>query len=230
LKEAYANTVNDYIHKGYAAKVDDRQSTEEKPSGVWYLPHHPVHNPNKPGKLRVVFDCAAKYQGTSLNANLLQGPDMTNNLVGVLIRFRQDPIAIVGDIEAMFHQVKVTRDDINYLRFLWWTDGDLNKPPDEYCMTVHLFRATSSPSCTAFCLKKTAEDNSHSFSSEAVAALHRNMYVDDCLKSVSKPTEGIKLVEELRTMLQRGGEVVPTCSRSRMCRCAVQPRSHVRTR
>lgn len=205
LKEAYANTVNDYIHKGYAAKVDDRQSTEEKPSGVWYLPHHPVHNPNKPGKLRVVFDCAAKYQGTSLNANLLQGPDMMNNLVGVLIRFRQDPIAIVGDIEAMFHQVKVTRDDINYLRFLWWTDGDLNKPPDEYCMTVHLFGATSSPSCTAFCLKKTAEDNKHSFSSEAVAAVHRNMYVDDCLKSVSKPTEGIKLVEELRTMLQRGG-------------------------
>jgi len=37
---------------------------------VWYLPHHAVKHPRK-GKVRVVFDCAAKTKGLSLNDDLL---------------------------------------------------------------------------------------------------------------------------------------------------------------
>ena len=45
------------------------------------------------------FDCGAKYHGTSINHQLLQGPDlMTNPLVGVLIRFRQESVAMAADI------------------------------------------------------------------------------------------------------------------------------------
>jgi len=50
-----------------------------------------------------VFDCAAKCQGTSLNDVLMQGPNLTNSLVGVLTRFRRKPIAIVSDVKAMYH-------------------------------------------------------------------------------------------------------------------------------
>ena len=81
-----------------------------------------------------------------------------NSLVGV-----QEPVALVADIEAMLHQVKVTDRDCNYLRLLWFSD-DINKPPEEYCMVVHLFGATSSPSCTVYCLNKTADDNKDDFS------------------------------------------------------------------
>ena len=49
---------------------------------VWYVPHHGVYHPKKPEKLRVVFDCSADFQGHSLNHHLLQGPDLTNSLVG----------------------------------------------------------------------------------------------------------------------------------------------------
>ena len=73
-----------------------------------------------PGKVRVVFDCAAKFKDVSLNSRLLQGPDFMNSLVGVLMRFRQDHIALAADIEAMFHQVRVKDDDCDALRFLWW--------------------------------------------------------------------------------------------------------------
>ena len=47
----------------------------------WYLPHHPVLNPSKPGKVRRVCNAGAKFQGSSLNSHLLSGPDLMNNLV-----------------------------------------------------------------------------------------------------------------------------------------------------
>ena len=47
---------------------------------TWYLPHHNVVNENKPEKLRIVFDCAVTFGGTSLNKEVLQGPDFTKNL------------------------------------------------------------------------------------------------------------------------------------------------------
>ena len=58
---------------------------------------------------------------------MLPGPDLTNQIVGVLLRFRQEPITVTGDIEAMFHQVKIPEKQRNYLRFLWWKDTDLDK-------------------------------------------------------------------------------------------------------
>ena len=58
-----------------------------------------------------MFDCAAKFKGTSLNDQLLQGPDLTNGLLGVIIRFRQEPVAMVANVEGMFHQVWVAPDD-----------------------------------------------------------------------------------------------------------------------
>lgn len=101
--------------------------------------HHPVANVNKPGKVRVVFDCAGKYRGISLNNQIMQGPDLMNSLVGVVIRFRQERIALAADIEAMFHQVRVVDDVCDALQFLWWPNGDLTKEPKHFCMQVHLF-------------------------------------------------------------------------------------------
>ena len=100
---------------------------------VWYIPHHGVYHKKKSGKIRVVFD------GFSLNQQLLQGPDLTNNLTGVLCRFRMERIAFMCDIKVMFHQVKVNAIHRNYLQFLWWEDENFDSNPVEYRMTVHLF-------------------------------------------------------------------------------------------
>ena len=83
LHGKYTEFVADLLRKGYAKRVHTAQ-LEQLSTPIWYLPHHPVFHPQKPDKVRVVFDCSAKYRGTSLNDQLLQGPDLTNTLVGVL--------------------------------------------------------------------------------------------------------------------------------------------------
>ncbi len=89
------------------------------PGQEWYLPHHGVYHAKRPSKMRVVFDASAQYQGTSLNGNLLSGPDLTNSLIGVLVRFHRERIAIACDIQHVFFQFRVIPQHWNYLRFLW---------------------------------------------------------------------------------------------------------------
>ena len=128
LCETYTEKMQYLIDKEHAEPV----VKDTKPEGAtWYLPHHPVFHPKKPGKMRIVFDCAARKNGTSLNDRVLQGPDLTNSLLGVLLRFRQEPIAIMADIEAMFHQVYVTPRNRDALRFLWWPNGDMERDAQE---------------------------------------------------------------------------------------------------
>jgi hypothetical protein len=200
FKTEYVKAMNETINKGYAEVVADEEDipTEGK---VWYIPHHGVQHPRK-HKIRIVFDCAATFKGTSLNKQLLQGPDFTNSLVGVLTRFRQEPIAAMSDVEGMFNQVKVSTEDRDLLRFLWWQDGDTSKPLTDYRMTTHLFGAVSSPSCSNYALRQTAVDNKDGIVADTV---NRNFYVDDCLKSVSSEEEAIALVEDLTTVLKKGG-------------------------
>ena len=203
LHAQYAAGMKDLEDKGYAVHVP-RGEVSRDDGRVWYLPHHPVVNPNKE-KPRIVFDCAAEHRGTSLNDQVLQGPDLTNKLVGVLLRFRLHPVAIMADVEAMFHQVRVTRRDQDALRFLWWPKGRLEENPTEYRMTVHLFGGTWSPSCCTYALHRTAEDHAQEHSNEARETVLRNFCVDDCLKSVATEEEAIVLTKQLKELVARGG-------------------------
>ncbi|KAL7826237.1 hypothetical protein SRHO_G00339750 [Serrasalmus rhombeus] len=87
------------------------------------------------------------------------------------MRFRQGHIALMADIQAVFHQVRVHRKHVDFLRFLWWPDGDFEKQPEDYRMKVHLFGAISSPSCANFALQKTAQDNQHNYDKEEDSSL-----------------------------------------------------------
>lgn len=77
---------------------------------VWYLPHHAVSK--KSGRIRIV----------SLNSACLQGPDRNNKLFSILIGFRQHQYAVMADVEAMYHQVRIPDYDRDALRYLWRDD------------------------------------------------------------------------------------------------------------
>ena len=66
-----------------------------------------------------IFDCSVDFKRTSLNENLMSGSDLTNQIVWVVIRYLEEAVVRMGDIESMFHQVLVPEYDCSLLRFLW---------------------------------------------------------------------------------------------------------------
>ena len=109
----YVQFVSKMLDNNYAEKVTNCEELN-----VWFIRHHGVYHPLKPEKIRVVFDCSARFRSFSLNEYLLQGPNLTNTLLGVHCRFRLEPIAIMGDIQSMFHQVELPEKDCDLMRLL----------------------------------------------------------------------------------------------------------------
>ena len=202
LKSKYTSEIHKLLEKGYAEEVPQEQLARAD-GKVWYLPHHPVFNPKKPEKCRVVFDCAAKFGGLSLNDYVHQGPDLANKLLGVLLRFREGPVAFTADIEAMFHQVKVTRSDRDALRFLWFQQDDVNKPPKAYRMASHLFGGVWSPSCANYALQQVTKEFDREYSQPVLDTVLDNLYVDDCLKAVDTVESAIPFAKDVVELLAR---------------------------
>ncbi|XP_076360304.1 uncharacterized protein LOC143252288 [Tachypleus tridentatus] len=94
----------------------------------------------------------------------------------------------------MFYQFHVYPEHRDYLRFLWWRNGDLSTTPCIFKMKVHLFSATSSPACANFCLKRITADERGRFSEEVCDFLKQDFYVDDGLASCSSSQEAIQLI------------------------------------
>lgn len=199
-REHYVKFMEDVIERGEAEEVKDVGIEGNK----WYVPHHGVYHPKKPDKLRVVFDCSARYDGISLNDYLLQGPDLMNNLTGILLRFRQHPVALICDVEKMFHQFHVCKADRDFLRFLWWRNGDLKEQPQEYRMKVHLFGASSSPGCVNYGLRHLAEGSRDQYPLGFDFVMN-NFYVDDGVTSVQTTADAIQLAREARELCAIGG-------------------------
>lgn len=194
--DAYRAEMQKLIQSGAVKEVTHETSPKEN----WYIPHHLVsHN----GKNRLVFNCSHKYLGQSLNQFLLPGPTLGASLLGVLVRFREHPIAVSGDIKGMFHQVLLLPEDRPLLKFLW-RDLKVNEPPKIFEWQVLPFGTTSSPCCATFALQHhvmehTQPDDSLRFSIE------RCFYVDNCLQSVGSPEEARDLVDRLRELLKSAG-------------------------
>ena len=117
VAEEYKATIQAYVEKGYLPKVP---SDEQLPNNVWYLSHFPVVRMNKETtKVRIVFDCAAKCNGISLNDMIHAGPKLLQGLFNVLVRFRQNPVGIACDIKEIYLQIEVKEQDRSHFRLLW---------------------------------------------------------------------------------------------------------------
>ena len=202
LKPFYAQTIKDDFDKGYIVQVEKSDCFRVENPREWYLPHHPVFHPHKPGKVRRVLNGAAKFHGVSLNSKLLTGPDLLQTLIHVLIRFRQHPYAVSTDIEGMFLQVGVILEDRPSLRFLWREDPA--KEVAVYQYVRHIFGSKDSPTCANYALQQTARDNRIQFR-EAANSVENLFNMDDYLESSPTVEEATKKAQDLVEMLAKGG-------------------------
>ena len=118
-------------------------------------PHFDVYHPKKLDQVSLLFHCSALYNSQRLNKTFLQGPDQLSSLIGVLTRFRKEDVALMCDLEKMFHSFHVTPSHSDFLRFFWFENNDLDGAISEFRMNVHLFGAGSSPTVANYKCSQT---------------------------------------------------------------------------
>ena len=201
LYQRYCDKIKQLRNDGYCELIP---STELTPSRLTnYLPHHAVGP-----KFRIVFDCSATNNGFNLNQNLLAGEFHTSSLLGVLIRFRQERVAMTSDITSMFLRIRLRKTDTDAMRFLWYKNDDFSQPIVEYRMLSHVFGATCSPAVATLALH-VARLNLSGATPETLSTVNRNFFVDDCLKSVATEEEMRFLITDLRQLLATAGFHLP---------------------
>ena len=175
-----------------AARVISNQELKNYKGPKFYISHHAVMKPeSKSTPCRIVFNSSSKIQGKCLNDFLAKGPSLLNNMLGILLRFRQSKVAFIGDIKKMFHSIEIpTEDQMTHL-FLW-RDLDVGKEPTTYAITRVNMGDRPSSAIAQTALRKTAEDAMEEYPDAAKIVL-RNSYMDDIPASVEKYDVAIKV-------------------------------------
>ncbi|XP_052406346.1 uncharacterized protein LOC127952103 [Carassius gibelio] len=197
MKADFLEFMEKMFKKAHAEVAPPVQPGQE----CWYLPLFGVYHPRKPDRIRVVFDSSASCEGVSLNDVLLTGPNLNNSLLGVLMRFRKEQVAITADIEQMFHCFVVKEDHRDFLRFLWYRDNDPTSDIIDYRMRVHLFGNSPSPAVAVYGLRRAAKKAEADNGSDARRFIEREFYVDDALKSFSTEEEAVSVLGRAQKML-----------------------------
>ncbi|XP_061432402.1 uncharacterized protein LOC133358195 isoform X1 [Lethenteron reissneri] len=196
MKNNFASFMKNIFDSGHAEAAPLEEGQE-----CWYLPIFGVYHPKKPDQIRVVFDSSAQFKGIFLNNVMLTGPDLNNSLLGLLIRFRKESIAVTADIQQMFHCFIVREDDRNYLRFLWYHNNNVDDRFVEYRIKVHVFGNSPSPAVATYGLRRTVQAGEGEFGKDAKRFVERDFYVDDALKSMPTASKAIDLLQRTQGML-----------------------------
>ncbi len=188
--KVYQTQAEDMIHRGVARKLSSKE-LEEYSGPVHYISHHEVLKPeSKSTPVRIVFNSSANCMGHTLNDYWAKGPDLLNNLLGVLVRFRENEVAMMGDIKKMYYSVNIGIVEQHTQRFLW-RDIDTSRQPDTYIIQTVSFGDKPVGTIATIALRKTAELSQQTYP-EAADVVKNNSYMDDILDSVSSKEKPAK--------------------------------------
>ena len=191
------------VERGVARKLTEKEIKDYE-GPVFYISHHEVLKPeSKTTPCSIVFNSSANFRGHVLNEYYAKGPDMLNNLLGVSLRFREEAVAVIGDIQKMFHSIDIPLLDQMTHRFLWRNLDD-QREPETYVITAVNMRDRPSGTIAIVALRKTAEISRDEFPRSSETIL-RNSYVDGIPESAYTREEALKITSEINQILERGG-------------------------
>ena len=202
--EAYDGIIQEQIKSGIVERVPEN-ALEVKPH---YIPHHAViRQEAESTKLRIVFDASAKERksGRSLNECLHKGPALMPMLFDIVLRYRMYAVALVGDVQKAFHQIEVSEEDRDCLRFLWMVDPkDVFSKVCELRFSRVIFGAGPSP----FLLNATLQKHMEGYEQadpEFVRKVVRSLFVDDFVGRANNSSEAVVLRGKLAEVMPKGG-------------------------
>ena len=196
----YEDTIREELAKAYVEEViDDNPDKGE----VYYLMHLPVWRLDKETtKCRKVNNGSLKdYLGNSLNNAIFAGPDLTNKLINIGLKFRKGKYAWISDCAEFFPQIKLFDEDKDFFRFLWFNkDGKV-------CIYRYrrlLFGLNCSPFLAQFVSIMGAHKHkeSHLYAYQTIL---ENRYVDDLAFSHDDKAIAIKALLETQHVMQTIG-------------------------
>ncbi|XP_062711095.1 uncharacterized protein LOC134289311 [Aedes albopictus] len=203
LQQHYRQFMTEYEALGHMEKIPPSE-VEVAPEKSFYLPHHGVWKVDSATtKLRVVFDASSKSaSGVSLNDRLLVGPNVNESLFNVFTRWRTYRIAFCADVEKMYRQVLVAKEDADFQRVVWRNSPD--QPLDHYRLLTVTYGTASAAYQAMAALQQAAEDNkdAHPLASERIP---KNFYVDDLLSGADTIEEAKSLRNDIVQVLDTGG-------------------------
>ena len=126
-----------------------------------------------------------------------------NNLVGILLRWREERVAMIGDIRKMLNAVDLKALEQHCHRFLW-RELQQHRPPDIYVIQRVNMGDKPAPAISTEAVYKTAELFRED-SPQAADLLKNSSYVDDLIDSQPSKSEALKIAKETEEMLTKGG-------------------------
>ncbi|XP_043234175.1 uncharacterized protein LOC122387784 isoform X1 [Amphibalanus amphitrite] len=205
-RKAYCDQMTDMEKRGVARKLSNEE-IDSYQGPVHYIHYHEVIKQNSSSTpIRIVFNSSASYMGHVLNEYWAKGPDFINNLYGILLRFREYPVAITADISKMYNSIQLSTRDQHVHRYLW-RDMDKNREPDHYILTAVPFGDRPSGTIALTALHTIAERFRGQYP-EAAAMITRNSYVDDLVHSVHNPDEALAIASQVQDILASGNFMI----------------------
>ncbi|CAK1579069.1 unnamed protein product [Parnassius mnemosyne] len=199
LKNDYATVMKDY-ETNYMEEVPGHEMTN--PSV--YLPHHAVVKEEKETtKIRTVFNASQRGNNNiSLNDELLVGPQLQGDMRSLIMRWRMKRICFVADIQKMYLQIMVTREDQDLQRVLWRYDDQ--DPVKDYRLTRVTFGTASAPYLAVRTLHQVAHDEGQNHP-EAAEIIKRDYFMDDMMSGKDNLTDAVRIAKDIDAILQKGG-------------------------
>ena len=135
-----------------------------------------------------------------MNSEGLPGLKLQADMFSILVRFRKELVARVGDVSQMYHQLALTLEDRPLHRFLW-RNMDQSKEPEVYEFLRYVFGGCYCPFCAQYVWQKHADDHKTEYPL-AAEAVKNSCYMDDLMPSV----EMVETAKEMQQQLTELGD------------------------